>query len=113
MKKFIAIYLAPQAEMVDIMAKMTKEDGQRVMAEWGAWIDAHQSWIVEIGAPMGKTMRVSGAGVAEGKNDMTGFSIVQAESHEEAAKLFTDHPHLKISPNATVDVMVWIDMPGM
>ena len=106
----MAVYIAPQAEVAKMMASMTKEDGEKAMAAWGKWIDAHKANIVDAGAAMGKTKRVTGAGVVDAKNDITGFSIVQAESHDEAAKMFIDHPHYGFINEATIDVMEWIEM---
>ena len=40
--------------------------------------------IVEGGAPLGKTKRVNSNGASDTKNEVGGYSVVQAESHEEA-----------------------------
>ena len=32
------------------------------------------------------------------------YATVEADSHDEAAKLFKDHPHLQI-PQATIEIM--------
>jgi hypothetical protein len=110
MKKFMAVYLAPQAEVAKMMASMSEEDGKKAMEDWGKWIDAHKANIIDAGAAMGKTKKVTREGVTDVKNDITGYSIVQAESHDEAAKMFIDHPHSSMIAGATIDVMEWIDM---
>jgi hypothetical protein len=39
------------------------------------------------------------------------YTIVQADSHEAASKLFEDHPHLGI-PSASIEVMEIHALPG-
>jgi hypothetical protein len=47
------------------------------------------------------------------KNNVGGYSIVQAETHEAAAKLFgKDHPHLHM-PGAWVEILEIMPLPGM
>lgn len=54
----------------------------------------------EVGAPLGKTKRAAEQGISDTKNQMAGYVIVQAASHEAAAKLFANHPHFAIFPGA-------------
>jgi hypothetical protein len=63
------------------------------------------------GGPVGKTKQVAASGATDTKNDIGGYSIVQAESQEAAAALFADNPHLTM-PRATVEVMEIMPMPG-
>jgi hypothetical protein len=63
------------------------------------------------GGPVGKTKRVAANGVSDTKNDIGGYSIVQAESYEAAAALFGDNPHLAL-PGATVEIMEIVPVPG-
>src|SRR3954453_15892648 len=67
---------------------------------------------LDSGAPVGKTKQTTKGGVADIKNDIGGYSIVQAESHDAAATLFANSPHLTM-PGATVEVMEIMPMPGM
>jgi hypothetical protein len=50
---------------------------QQGMAAWKAWIDKHQSAIVQMGGPLGKTRKVDSRGVAEVTNLLTAFSVVR------------------------------------
>ena len=43
---------------------------------------------------------------------MTGYVIVQAESHEAAARLFENHPHFAIFPGDSVEIMECLPLPG-
>ena len=61
------------------------------------------------GRPNGSTSK----GASDTKNDIGGYSIVQAESAEAASKLFgKDHPHLMM-PGAWVEVIEVRHIPGM
>ncbi|MBI5004232.1 hypothetical protein HZC00_04010 [Candidatus Kaiserbacteria bacterium] len=115
-KQYLVLYMAPIAEFQKLMAEMadaSPEEREAGMTDWNDWIDMNKKELVDAGKPLGKTKRVTVEGVTDTKNDIGGYSIVQAESHEEAAKLFsTSHPHFKI-PGAWVDVMEIMDMPGM
>src|SRR5437764_2744995 len=64
---------------------------QRGMAGWKAWVEKHQSAIVTMGGPLGKTKKVDTHGVADISNLLTAFTVVRAASHEAAAKIFEDH----------------------
>jgi hypothetical protein len=44
------------------------------------------------------------SGVSDTKNDIVLYSLVEAESHEAAAKSFENHPHLQI-PQSSIEVM--------
>jgi hypothetical protein len=69
--------------------------------------------LVDGGAPLGKSKRVNAKGTSETKNDVGGYSIVQAESAEAATKMFgRDHPHFQM-PVAWIDVVEIMPVPGM
>ena len=41
----------------------------------------------------------------DSKNDVTGYVVVRAESHEAAARLFEGHPHFTLFPGDSVEIM--------
>ena len=94
MKKFFVLYKAPIEEFQKAMTKWTGDEREASMKAWKEWMTKHKAELVDGGAPVGKTKAVTSAGVADIKNDVGGYSIVQAESHDAAAKIFTDNPHL-------------------
>jgi hypothetical protein len=85
---------------------------QQGMAAWKAWIDKHQSAIVQMGGPLGKTRKVDSRGVAEVTNLLTAFTVVRAASHEAAAKMFEGHPHFSIFPGEAIEIMPVLPIPG-
>src|SRR5258708_711163 len=112
MKKFVALYMAPVAEMDKMMKDSTPEDQKKGMDAWIKWMGMHKDDFVEQGAPLGKNKRVTKDSVSDKRNEVTGYSVVQADSHEEAAQIFKDSPHLQM-PGAYVEVLEWVEMPGM
>jgi hypothetical protein len=89
-----------------------KAKEQEGMAAWGAWMEKHKDVVVGEGGPLGKTKRVSSSGIADASNQMGGFVVVRAESHEAAAKLFEKHPQFTIFPGEAVEVMPVMPIPG-
>ena len=82
------------------------------MAAWKAWVEKHQGVIVAMGGPLGKTKRVSSRGIEDTHNELAAFTVVRAESHEAAAKLFEKHPHFAIFPGDAVEIMPVMPIPG-
>jgi hypothetical protein len=94
------------------MANSSPEQMKAGMDAWMAWMKKHKSALVDMGAPLGKTRRVTAAGVTSVRNEVTGYSIVEAESHDAAAAMLVGHPHLSM-PGAYVDVLSVTQIPGM
>ena len=82
------------------------------MAGWKAWVERTQASFVQMGGPLGKTKRVSADGIQEVSNELGAFTLVRAESHEAAAKLFEGHPHFTIVPGDAVEIMPVRPIPG-
>ena len=61
---------------------------------------------------LGKTKRIEAKGISNTKNEITAYTIVQAESHEAAA-VFANHPHFMIFPGQSVEVMECLPIPKM
>jgi hypothetical protein len=85
---------------------------QEGIAAWKGWMEKHQSAVVGAGGPLGKTKRVSQQGIADVGNELGGFVVVRASSHEAAAKLFEGHPQFTIFPGEGVEVMPVLPIPG-
>ena len=85
---------------------------QEGIAAWKAWIGEHHDAIVGMGGPLGKTKRISQHGIEDVSNEMGGYTVIRADSHEEAASLFENHPHFTIFPGEAVEVMPVMPIPG-
>jgi hypothetical protein len=113
MKKFMALYMASGPEFEKMMKNSTPEQRKKGMDAWMKWMNANRVSIVEGGAPLGKTKRVDSNGASNTKNEVGGYSIVQAESHDAATKIFgKDHPHLQM-PGAWIEIMEIMPIPDM
>ena len=83
------------------------------MAAWKAWMEKHHASLVRsVGGPLGKTKKVTAGGIEDVSNEMGGFLVVRAESHEAAARLFEKHPHFTIFPGEAVEIMPVMPIPG-
>lgn len=114
MKTFLALYMAPFSTMDEWMQlpeDVRKTDMENMNKDWDAWTAEHGSMIKETRS-VGKAKRASPEGLADIRNDVMMYSIVEAESHEEATKIFETHPHLQI-PGSTVEVMPANDLSEM
>jgi hypothetical protein len=85
---------------------------QEGIAAWKAWVEKHHAAVAVMGGPLGKTKKVSERGIEDVSNEMSGFMVVRAESHEAAAKLFEKHPHFAIFPGEAVEIMPVLPIPG-
>ncbi len=116
MKKFLAVYLGTASaqekagwnKMDEGRRKEIEASGMKASMDWGT---AHAAAIVDQGAPLGQTKRVSREGIADTRNNMTGYVIVKAKYHEAAASLFENHPHFAIFPGNSVEIMECLPLP--
>lgn len=116
MKRFLAIYIGTASalekarwnELGEEKRKALQASGINAWMEWGR---VNSAAIVDQGSPLGKTKRANPEGIADIRNSMTGYVIVQAESHEAAARMFENHPHFTIFPGDSVEIMECLPLP--
>ena len=111
MKKFLVLYKASPAAFAQMM-KATPEQQKAGMDAWMAWGKKAASSIVDMGAPLGKSLRVTKTGSAPTVNDLGGYSILQGESKEAVAQSLKEHPHFMM-PEGTIEVIELMEIPGM
>ena len=117
MTKFLAVYIGSQDglaragwnEMDEAARQARQAEGIQAWMEWGK---ANAAAIVDRGAPLGRTKRISPDGVSDFRNSLTGYVIVEADSHEAAARMFENHPHFTIFPGDSVEIMECLPLPG-
>lgn len=112
MKKFMAIYTGSASPEQRAAMQADQARMQQGMAAWSQWMQDHGASFVDPGGPLGKTKRVDGSGIADTSNNMAAYVIVQAESHEDAARMFENHPHFAIFPGDGVEIMECLPIPG-
>jgi len=111
MKKFLVLYKASAASF-EQMKNATPEQQKAGMDAWMSWGKKATSAMVDMGAPLGKSLRVTKGGASPTTNDLGGYSILQAESKEALAETLKGHPHFMM-PDGFIEVVEITPMPGM
>ena len=111
MKKFLVLYKASTAAFQQAM-QSTPEQQKAGMDAWMAWGKKAESSIVDMGAPLGKSLRVTKGGTASPTtNDLGGYSILQGESKEALADKMKGHPHFMMA-DSSIEIVELMPMPG-
>jgi hypothetical protein len=111
MKKFLVLYKASAAGFEQTM-KATPEQQKAGMDAWMTWGKKAAASIVDMGAPLGKSLRVNKNGASPTTNDLGGYSILQAESKEALAETLKGHPHFMML-DGFIEVVEVMPIPGM
>jgi hypothetical protein len=113
MKKFLVLYKASTEAFQQMMKNVTPEQQKAGMDAWMKWSKQAASSIVDMGGPLGKSLKVAKGGVASPVvNDLGGYSIMQAESKEALAASMKDHPHF-LMPESSIEIVELMPIPGM
>ena len=115
--EYLAVFLGnsggPQRAAFDALPEAERQAKiQQGMAAWKAWMERHSAAIATTGGPLGTTKKVSSAGVEDIRNRMSGFVVVRAPSHADAARMFEGHPHFTIFPGDSIEIMPVLPIPG-
>ncbi|MBW2255209.1 MAG: hypothetical protein JRI25_11495 [Deltaproteobacteria bacterium] len=105
MAKFVLIYTGGMG------MDAAPEEKQKIMAEWGAWYGKMDASIVDGGAPFAASKRLEGNGIEDGSlwdTPPTGYTVIAADSLDDAAAACEDHPHL--NHGGQVQVIACIDI---
>jgi hypothetical protein len=117
MKRFLGVYIGmPEAREKSGWnklepAELEKRQGAGIEA-WKNWMAKYQAAVAESGGPLGTTKRIGPQGISDMRNNLVGYVVVQAESHQAAAEMFQNHPHFTLFPGDSVEVMECLPMPG-
>jgi len=86
------------------------EEGQRVMAAWGAWYESMGSALIDGGGPAGPSSTVSSGGIAAngGANPVSGLTQVEAADIAAACAMAKGCPILL--DNGSVEVVEILKM---
>jgi hypothetical protein len=99
MPKYLVLYRSSTSAR-EQMAAASPEEAQAGMQAWQSWGQKAGAAIVDFGAPL------------DGTGDVTGFSILEADSRSAMDDLLADHPHRQ-APDAEIDVYEFMALPGM
>jgi len=110
MKTFLVLCRAPLASF-QALRNASKEERQAMIDGWRAWEGKNSASIVNQGAPLGKSLRVTTTDASPMANDLGSFTIFQAESQEALAAILKDHPHLMRSDERFIEMVEMTPMP--
>ena len=110
MSQFLSLYLgAPDGQAP---AQPSPEAIASGMKAWQDWMTKHAAAVIDTGGPLGKTKKASKAGISDTRNNVAGYVVVEAPSHEAAVRMFEGHPHFTVFPGDSVEVMECLPIPG-
>lgn len=104
MSKYLVIYHAP-AEAMEMMANATEEERAEGMKPWMAWAEKCGSQLVDLGTPLvgGQSLKPDGSSEPSNR-EVTGYSVLEADSMDEAKSLLEGHPHLAWTGGCDIEV---------
>jgi hypothetical protein len=114
--KFLVLYQSEAAlagmTVSEMFANSTPEQMAAGMAAWQAWYTRAGGAVLDLGAPLDHSMTVAGGSASPGKTAITGYSLLEAASMEEAVSIMKEHPHFHM-PGSSVQILECMPMPGM
>ncbi len=91
----------------------TPEQGQKNMEDWKKWAAELGSALINPGTPVGATKVLNKHGISgePSPHPIAGYSILEANSMEEALELLKDCPHIHLM-DGTLEVSEMMEMPA-
>ena len=88
----------------------TREEGAAHMSKWNAWNDGLGDAVLDPGMYIGSSKTISAEGIVDGGgvNPLSGITVLQANSMDEAVAMATACPHIGIG--GTIEVAQVMDM---
>ncbi|HSX14628.1 MAG TPA: hypothetical protein VLE72_01820 [Candidatus Saccharimonadales bacterium] len=112
MPKFMVLYNS-SAKANELMANASPEEMKASMNEWIQWRDDLPEDVkFDFGLPLQAVSRVTTSGLTTSDSPVNGYATIEGESKEAVLDLLKNHPHLK-RPDATIDVLEMLSMPGL
>ena len=90
MAKFMFLYKGPASDMNDL----SEDQVNAIMDGWNRWMDKVGDALVDVGHPMDNSASVVDDGSRGTAEQISGYSIVQADDLQSAIKLSDKHPFL-------------------
>jgi len=108
MAKFLLLYKGPATPM----DQMTEEQTAKIMAGWQTWLEKAGQVVVDIGTPLSGGKSVVDNGSEGSLDQLTGYTIVQADNLEAVVSLVDGHPFLSDKTgNFSVDIYEMLPNP--
>ncbi|PYC67900.1 hypothetical protein C7C45_19915 [Micromonospora arborensis] len=110
MSRFLALFNGAADEVGK--AELTEQRQTEFLKAWAAWAQANEKAIVDPGAPLNAKKLVTARGVEDFTDALTAYTIVEADSHDEAVQIFSGHPHLGLFAGNSIAVLECPPPPG-
>jgi len=108
MSRYIYLYKGPATPMEDFTAEQAAEQTRL----WGEWMARVGPALTDVGAPFGAGSAFADDGTSPAPTDLTGYSIVEAESLDAAHGLLDEHPFLAEGKGRfSIDVFELLPVP--
>ena len=111
MTKYLFIYHAPMTPAD--AAPPTPEQMEAVMGQWNAWAGKVGDRMVDFGTPLAGGVQVTPEGTSPSTREVAGYTLIEADSMDDALALAKDHPHLNMPGGCTIEVHEAQPVPGM
>lgn len=117
MKSFLAIFTCAENSKNHETWKQLDPKEQKVRMKKGMvakeqWVATYKNQVIFEGGPLSEiTKKVDTHGIHDFPSQMGSFVVIQADSHEEAAKIFLEHPHFALFPGDAVEILERLDHP--
>jgi hypothetical protein len=83
------------------------------MEPWFEWQKKAGEGMVDLGTPLSNGMQVTKSGTQPSDKEVVGYSILQANTMDEAVGMLQDHPHLDWVEGCSIEVHESLPLPGM
>lgn len=91
---------------------MSEEKQDSIMKAWKDWMDNMGEALVDVGNPMHSGVSVVDDGSDGTADELSGFSIIQADDVNKAKELVKDHPFLSDKTGKfSVEIFELADVP--
>ena len=111
MTKYLFIYHAPMTPAD--ATPPTPEQMEAVMGQWNAWAGKVGDRMVDFGTPLAGGVQVTPDGTSPSTREVAGYTLIEADSMDDALALAKDHPHLNMPGGCTIEVHEALPVPGM
>lgn len=103
MAKYLLVFTDGSATSGQEMMQPTPEQQQAMIAAWTAWYTALGDHVADPGNPTGASSTVSASGRSEGgASKVTGYTVLSADSLDQAAELTKGCPILADGGNIEI-----------
>jgi uncharacterized protein (TIGR03083 family) len=103
MSRYIVLYRAPLGAVE--LAQATPEEAERDTQRWVDWAQRLGGGLLDPGRPLGHAVKVTPSGTVPTATDVTGMSILAADSMDGALAMVEGHHHLQWAEECEILVL--------